>query len=257
MKFMADSYIWIGLCAGGSYVYTTGMITDLELQWLTLLLIVTSTTALYSFLQAIKKPTPTLKWIVSLSSILAFTALVFSKPDLSYFILLPSMAISIGYGRLPWLKKNLRSIPYLKVFIISIVWVWVTLLFPVYISQIKLTWEISIFVVSQLLFLLAVTIPFDIRDLKYDSLFLKTIPQIIGAKNARSLCLLLLALSSLLAILYLYFLGMNKGIIAVICTWLFSWITLFRVKENAKPTFYTINVDGLLLIQGIMVLIIR
>lgn len=89
---------------------------------------------------------------------------------------------------------NMRQIPHLKIHLISLSWVAVIILLPgingVYYSNTKewLIWAS----VAHYMYVLAVTIPFDIRDLKYDIPEQRTIPQVIGVVPSKLLSLLLL-----------------------------------------------------------------
>ena len=133
LKFISDSFIWIGLCAGGSYVYTCTLM-KMPINWVTLLLISSATTALYSFLKILKKSSGKYKILTGLSSLTAIASLFYSDFNTGYLILIPAGIVGIGYGYIPLYKKNLRSIPFVKVFIIALVWVWVTTVFPIYIN---------------------------------------------------------------------------------------------------------------------------
>src|SRR5690554_8135853 len=61
-------------------------------------------------------------------------------------------------------------------------------------------------------FILAATVPFDIRDLVYDGKHKSTIPQILGVKGAKTIALLFLILSAL---------SLYCSFPTVICMWLF------------------------------------
>ena len=59
-------------------------------------------------------------------------------------------------------------------------------------------WDPSIIGVQRFLFVIALMIPFEIRDLEYDQTALHTLPQIIGIKKARFFGISLLVLFFLL-----------------------------------------------------------
>ena len=74
--------------------------------------------------------------------------------------------------------------------------------------------------VHRLCFVFAITIPFDIRDLKYDSLQLKTIPTIFGEEKARYIAYATLGIYELLIIVQFIFgeiMGV-RALIALLCT---------------------------------------
>lgn len=82
-------------------------------------------------------------------------------------------------------NKNLRQIGGLKIYVIAFVWAAVTVGLPVYNAELDLTWDIVITLIQRFLVVIVLTLPFEIRDLKYDSIMLSTIPQKIGVKNTK------------------------------------------------------------------------
>lgn len=78
-------------------------------------------------------------------------------------------------------KWNLRSIPFLKIHVIALSWTLLLIVFPL-VNQDKIPF--AELVAAHYLYVLAVTIPFDIRDLRYDETHYKTIPQVFGVIGA-------------------------------------------------------------------------
>ena len=92
------------------------------------------------------------------------------------------------------LKKNFRNFGGIKVLIVSICWSATSVLVPVAESQLFLDQK-SIIVFFQRIFLIfACTIPFEIRDLKYDLSALQTIPQVYGIQKTKFLAILSLSI---------------------------------------------------------------
>lgn len=87
---------------------------------------------------------------------------------------------------------NLRSLPGMKIFWIALVWAFTVSVFTVgaYVSQ----RDIYLYAYS-FSFILAITIPFDIRDMEYDDKKFKTIPQLIGEFPARIFSFMLILIS--------------------------------------------------------------
>ena len=81
-------------------------------------------------------------------------------------------------------KGNLRSVAGLKIFIIGVVWSGVTVILPV-LQDGTITWDVGVICIQRVLFVLALMIPFEIRDMVFDNLALKTLPQIVGIKKAK------------------------------------------------------------------------
>ena len=114
------------------------------------------------------------------------------------FALVPFGLFSLFYV-VPILKKNdspiaLRSISFLKLFLIAFSWAGVTVLVPFINYNIELHSKEIIIFIQRFLILLAITIPFDIRDMNFDNVNLKTLPQYIGIKKSKVVGLFLLML---------------------------------------------------------------
>ncbi len=106
---------------------------------------------------------------------------------------------------LPFSKsgKRLRDFHFIKIFLISIIWAWVTVLIPAQERDMRLNIPTLFIYIERALFVFAITLPFDIRDMSVDqSTSLKTIPVVIGIKRTKIIAaisiFLMISLSSLL-----------------------------------------------------------
>ncbi|MDO6818709.1 MULTISPECIES: hypothetical protein [Zobellia] len=92
-----------------------------------------------------------------------------------------------GLYALPLLPhtRNLRSWGGLKIFIVALVWAGATVVLPVLSEGGTFEKDVWIEVVQRFLFVLILLIPFEIRDLAYDSPELKTLPQRYGVANTK------------------------------------------------------------------------
>lgn len=88
--------------------------------------------------------------------------------------------------------KNLRDVSGIKVYVIALVWAGVTVVLPLLNNNIPVSVDIVITIFQRFVFIIALMIPFEIRDLTYDSLKLATIPQQIGIKKTKIIGVLLL-----------------------------------------------------------------
>ncbi len=93
----------------------------------------------------------------------------------------------VGLYTLPVLPKakNLRSYGWLKIFIVAIVWAGVTVLLPVLSVNMRLDVDIWVEIFQRFLVVLILLVPFEIRDLAYDSPSLRTIPQRFGVIHTK------------------------------------------------------------------------
>ena len=156
-----------------------------------------------------------------------------------------------------WLA--LRDIPFLKIFVIAFVWTLVTGLLPLIskdVNQINLLH--ILFLSKQFLFVVAITIPFDIRDMKYDvEKGIKTFPLVVGVKNTLVLgMLLLLGFVAISSYEFLVFQSITMGLwIAEIIAILLVMVLLLLSKKQQPELFYSFIIEGTSLLLAITVLL--
>lgn len=80
---------------------------------------------------------------------------------------------------------SFRNFPGVKIFSIAIAWAGVTVLFPVINDQLRVSSLVWLYCGQQFFFLMAYTIPFDIRDVNSDDVTLKTLPQVLGVHKSK------------------------------------------------------------------------
>ena len=103
-------------------------------------------------------------------------------------------AIPMGFKT----PKNLRSIGGVKIYIIAFVWAMTTVVLPVLESKLVLNIDHWILVVQRTFIVIVLMLPFEIRDLDKDQVYLSTIPQKIGTINTKLIGYALLGDSILL-----------------------------------------------------------
>src|SRR5690606_1797923 len=87
---------------------------------------------------------------------------------------------------------NLRSISGIKIHVIALVWSGVTVMIPLINNDYQMDTDVIIVLLQRFAFVMVLMLPFEIRDLQYDSVQLSTIPQKIGVKPTKIMGLLLL-----------------------------------------------------------------
>lgn len=96
-------------------------------------------------------------------------------------------------------QNNLRSIGGLKIYLIGLVWMGVTVCLPIVENGYTLIdTDLFITALQRYLYVLVLMLPFEIRDLKYDSLKLSTVPQKIGVKGTKLMGIVLIVVFFLL-----------------------------------------------------------
>jgi len=152
---------------------------------------------------------------------------------------------------------RLRQIPYLKIFLIAFVWSTITILLPVIHSENKIEdWRVTTMIIERFLFVLAITIPFDIRDVEDDSKTeLKTIPLKIGKNKSLKLSIVLMTLFLILTIIHYTIASQSFLIIAYVISFLTTLFFLISKKIQNLTLYYYGFLDGTMFLQGILVLL--
>ena len=152
-------------------------------------------------------------------------------------ILIPFAFITLFYVvplfKVGKVEVSFRNFPSIKIFSIAIAWAGITVFFPLYEVDYEFTSNVYIEFVQRTLLLVAITIPFDIRDVNADPKSLKTLPQVFGVNTSKIIGYVLL----LLVVFLGYFNKSNVGL----DVWLVAFISgLFLVfSSSEKPRYYT------------------
>ena len=199
--------------------------------------------------------------IVSLLSLIPLFFLISTESRiLMVFLSVISFFYSIPIFSVGEQKFGLRNIPGLKQFLITLVWTMSTTLLPVLEAQSLHSTSISmrdttILIAKRFLFIGALTIPFDIRDLFEDRQSgLKTVPVVWGEKNAYLFCQALLA--GYVVLLFLFRNGgFNADFYALTTTVVLAGWLIFKSKWEKNEYYYFFYMDGVLIVQYLVLLL--
>ena len=159
-------------------------------------------------------------------------------------------AISVFY---PYV---LRKIPFAKIFIISLVWAVSTMLLLVLENNIPISQNIMWQLVSLFLFVFAITIPFDIRDIKYDSQNLITIPLFFGVKTAKIISVFALFICCIISFFQHLELALNlPNLLALILLYILAAIFIQKSDENKGEIYFSFWVESLSLFSYFLLVI--
>lgn len=155
-------------------------------------------------------------------------------------------------------RAGLRQITGLKLFYIGLVWVMSCVLLPVaeaYHDDLHIVWyQVWQLMAWVFLFVVAITIPFDIRDIYQDRYYgLKTIPVLFGERKALVLSSTLLAVQMGWVWFSNYPLDIRLAlfIASVLCL---LFILVPPIKKNEY--YYFLLLDGTLLLQFVVLLLV-
>lgn len=271
------SNIFIALCAVAQGLVTYQLLNAKPEQHV-LGLLFCSTLALYNFSIFLSKPARPekspfrrVRWIFSHYRLMITLTMiaVFSILPLIYFlntsskILLISLAlVSIAYSLPIFTIHNkhfgLRNIPGVKLFLIAAVWSLSCVLLPI--LELESSIEASVtmndsilLIAKRFLFIAAITVPFDIRDLFQDKTNeLKTIPVILGERTALLICQALLGIY--LVLLFLFTKSIDGNFIGLMLTIILSGWLIFKSKWQKNEYYYFLYLDGTMIVQFLILL---
>ncbi|OOQ59035.1 UbiA prenyltransferase family protein [Mucilaginibacter pedocola] len=277
--FLLFSNVFMSLCAVTQAMVTFHLIGSKPVPAVTWLLF-TSTLGIYNFSILITKPVKPeespyrrVRWffahyrlmvtftIVSLLSLIPlFFMLSMEARMLLVFLSILSFCYSIPLFTIGEHKFGLRNIPGLKPILITLVWTLSCVLLPILEAENLHMADVSmrdtmILIAKRSLFIGALTVPFDIRDLFYDRQSgLKTIPVAWGERNAYLFCQFLLA-----GYVVLLFLFRNNGFsvdfFALTTTAILMGWLIFRSKWEKNEYYYFFYLDGVLVLQYVVLVV--
>lgn len=156
---------------------------------------------------------------------------------------LVSLFYSGNWGRLDF---NLRKIPFIKIYLIAFSWATMTVLLPWSEMGFKQTVDHLLLYTTVVFIVTGATIPFDIRDLKFDQVKQKTIPQILGVENAKFLAISLVVLG----VVMFTFLSQTFHLYIFYLSALVLVLLIYFSNSERKSTYFSLGVEGALILLG-------
>ena len=182
--------------------------------------------------------------------------LFFQLPVRVRWLLIGPGCISMLYG-LPLLSKNtrLRDVGIIKIFLIAIVWAFTGSFLPA--AQVGVSvfsFQSILLFAAQFLFILGITIPFDIKDLEIDAISdVKTIPSILGTEWSYSLSFSLIFASAachqwMLSSYNSSNLGVPVGVGLLI-----TGMLIYATQNSKNNLVYFFGIDGTIILQWLLI----
>ena len=149
-------------------------------------------------------------------------------------------AISVFY------PFGIRGIPFVKIFVISFVWAVSAMLLLVLENSIPVSQNIVLHLIARFLFVFAITIPFDIRDLKYDVQNLRTIPLSCGTLRSQFIAVFSLVICGVISIFqYLDKALIFSNLVALLLLYFLSSIFILKSDENKGEMYFSFWIESL------------
>lgn len=190
------------------------------------------------------------KWLAVLTSTSLVGTFVFLPTlTLGGWIFITHLGVFSIFYSLPIKNKTFRNIPFIKVFLISHVWAGTAVL-PLFAENISYSFvDFFVLFVENFCFLMAITLPFDIRDHNVDKDLVKTIPMVLGITKTKWVALSFLVFSLFLTHFYLDMDNLSTAVIGGITA-----VLIFQSSEKRSHYYYLALIDGLLIVRLIPVI---
>ena len=203
--------------------------------------------------------------VIQVFSFMAFLAMCFVALylELNTLILIGILGVVTFFYAIPVMlpkryllddHKNLRQIGGLKVYVIALVWAFTSVYLPVVNEAVSIDADVYILGLQRFCYVLVLMLPFEIRDLNYDSLKLATIPQKIGIKKTKIIGVLLL----LLFVLLDYFKDVLKQetLLSTVIIALITFVLLMFSNKNQSKYYSAFWVESLPIIWLVILLLL-
>ena len=258
-KYLIDTIIFsnvlIALAAGALYAATCFLVNQ-PIDG-SILFVILGTLFFYTFLrfrtldEKNNNNGPLTEWMRKhqLIAVISMSLSVLTMGLLAYSLNLYTFELVILFGFAGLLgllytgigQINIRDISVLKTPVVAVVWVLVTTAFPILYYNLVLI-DFAPLIIIHFCFILGLTIPFEIRDLKYDTVNkgLKTIPMLIGMKSTKHLAVLFLLIALLLG-LWFYQLWLFIPIVVALIR------IIYRLDGSSSEYWFTGVLDGFIL----------
>lgn len=192
-KFYVDSSIHVALaiCA---FAGVNINLTEASYNVSFFIFLFSASVAAYNFVKHVPKikthsTLPPYFKSIGLFTFLCFGLLVFAvfHQSIKFLIMAGILGLFTLLYVLPILPrhKSLRNLKSLKIFIIAMVWVGATLWLPLIDQKPLFSTSVILWSFSHFAFVLALILPFEIRDLHYDDKKLATFPQRFGIRATK------------------------------------------------------------------------
>ncbi len=180
--------------------------------------------------------------VLTILAVLALGYIIlFSKFKIESLIVLAPFALMTFFYVVPLFKIgkleiSFRNFPFIKIFSIAIAWAGIMVLFPLYEATYSFNSNVYLEFIQRILFVLAIALPFDIRDVNIDSAILKTIPQTFGIPTSKAIGYVLL-----IVFVGLEFFKNKDSYLDILIIILISIITalFLRFSSPKKSRYYT------------------
>ncbi|MBX2967809.1 MAG: UbiA family prenyltransferase [Cyclobacteriaceae bacterium] len=262
MKLLIQSQVFIALIAVAYSVETELLLNQKPEVHPYLFLVFLSTFLIYNISRSAVKPIQrSFTWfmVALLAATFILVAVTFWARWQVIVMLIPLAILSLLYT-FPIVPFNnqlvtLRTIPYVKIFLITLVWSLVTVLLPVVRMQHVMDVHVWLIFIERMIFVFVLALMFDIRDMEDDKRNgLTTIPTRLGKEQSQRLCQWLLLIFTVIATVH-YWPAQPEVLPAMALSALGAFFLIRDTIFKERTAYYFALVDGMMLVQAALVFI--
>ena len=176
------------------------------------------------------------------------------------FYLSPLLILSLAYF-IPAIK--LRKSPWFKMFTLASVWTMTTAVVPLILNSSSSNpalqlWQIILHTSLRFCFIMAICIPFDIRDIAIDaSESVSTLPHLFGENKTRLLALFFLLIYIVLIILEFTTATISlPSFIALLISMSATLVLIIFSNSKRSEYYFVAGIDGTMILQGVLMIIV-
>ncbi len=268
LQWLVYGHVWLAICVAAQIWWTGLFIAEAPDLWRYNIAAALGTLAAYGLMRWVRSREPKLRasthlsWfseryglMLGICVICCVVAAVLCWPPRWSILrwLLPAGVLAFLYVS-PFtasdgLTIGLRRLPMLKVFLIAIVWALAVVAVPLeYDLEGHSVAGIVMMVCMRIPLFMALAIPFDVRDLPCDPPALRTLPQMMGARGAKAIALLLLLCSALFEHIFLRSLGYSASAWIILLAYAIAALLIIYAAPGRGPFYFNIALDGMMVL---------
>lgn len=200
----------------------------------------------------LKKNKNTLYFLIGiglLGAIITYFQFLTIQNDFIFLIII--VVIGVLYALKTLKGYALRDFPYIKIHLIALIWVLVIVVWPLLREEKSTLIHIELLIALYCI-MIAITIPFDIRDLTYDDPKKKTTPQLVGVRISKAVATTFLTFGYLLTALYENIFLLNP---LYYISFLGFFFLIIKTNKERKEMYFSGLIDGWIILLGLTFLI--
>ena len=200
---------------------------------------------------------------IKILTLIGFIGLLLSFFSNDYriaFYLSPLLILSLAYF-IPFVK--LRKSAGFKLFTLSAVWTVTTAVVPILLSSSSLYhplegWQMALHVLLRFSFMMAICIPFDIRDIAIDAAEnVSTLPHKLGESKTKWIAVLFIFIYSVLIVLEFATKTISfPSFVALLLSMSVTLLLILKCNSKRSEYYFVAGIDGTMILQGLLLLLI-